>query len=94
MSNDKYMYENKLYFFLLRVSFACFLREAAKKGDNGRAIKEKRKLFLEPFFQRSKVSPAIKLERGGGLGLNSPGIKRRTFCAASLREDVIIYFHS
>ena len=70
-----------------------FPKGSRKKRDKGRAIKEKRKLFLEPFFQRSKVSTAIKLE-GGGLGLNGPGIKRRTFFAASLREDVIIYFHS
>ena len=50
------------------------LREATK----GRAIKEK-KTFLEPFFQRSKISTAIKLKGGGGLGLNGPAIKRRTF---------------
>ena len=33
----------------------------------------------EPFFQRSKISKAMKLEGGGGLGLNGPAIKRITF---------------
>ena len=41
-------------------------------GVKGRAIKE-------PFFQSYKVSTAIKLEGGGGLCLNGPAIKRRTF---------------
>ena len=41
-------------------------------GVKGRAIEEK-KLFLEPFFERSNVSTSIKLE--GGLGLNGPAIK-------------------
>ena len=35
----------------------------------------------------SNVSTVIKLEGGGGLGLNGPAIKRRTFFAASFRED-------
>ena len=52
-------------------------------GVNGRASKEK-ELFLNIFFQRSKISTAIKLEGRGGLGLNGPAIKRRTFFAASL----------
>ena len=62
------------------------LREAAKKalllmagplrgggGVKGRAIKEKKL-----FFDLSKISRAIKIEGGGGLGLNGPAIKRRT----------------
>ena len=36
-------------------------------------------LFLEPFFRRSKLSTAIKLEGEGGLGLNGQAIYRRTF---------------
>ena len=32
----------------------------------GRAIKENRKLFWNLFFQRSKISTAIKLLGGGG----------------------------
>ena len=39
------------------------------------------------FFQRSQISTAIKLEGGGGLGLNGPAIKRRTFFAASLKKS-------
>ena len=31
---------------------------------------------------------AIKLEGGGGLGLNGPAIKRRTFFAASLSISI------
>ena len=38
-----------------------------------------RKLFFYHFFQRSRISTAIKLEGGGGLGLNGPAIKRKTF---------------
>ena len=34
--------------------------------------------FGTVFFQRSKISTAIKLE-GGGLGINGPAIKRKTF---------------
>ena len=41
-------------------------------------------LFSEPFFRRSKLSTAIKLEGEGGLGLNGQAIYRRTFFAASL----------
>ena len=61
-------------------------RKAAKKvflligpsrgGWEGRAIKEKK---LEPFFQRSNDPTDIKLEGGGGLGVNGPAIKKRTF---------------
>ena len=40
------------------------------------------------FFQRSKISTAIKLGGWRGLGLNGPAIKRRTFFAASLRSKV------
>ena len=45
-------------------------REASKKSSslNGRAIK-----------RGPKISTAIKLEGGEGLGLNGPAIKRRTF---------------
>ena len=41
-------------------------REAAKKrfSLNCRAIKEKNNFFLNLFFQRSKISTAIKLEVG------------------------------
>ena len=48
-------------------------------GVKGRAIKEKITFFGTCFFQRSKISMAIKLEGGGGLGLNDPANKRRTF---------------
>ena len=41
--------------------------------------------FFVTIFQRSKISTPIKLE-GGGLGLNGPAIKRRTFFSASLTE--------
>ena len=59
------------------------LREAAKKSSPlngsgpGRAIKEKK--LCNPFFQRSNVQTAINKLEGGGLGLNGPAIKRRTF---------------
>ena len=46
-------------------------------GVKGRAIKEKI-TFFNLFFQSSKTSTAIML-KGGGLGLNGPDIKRRTF---------------
>ena len=64
-----------------------FFREAAKKSSslNGRASEEKKKIFLEPFFQRSQISTAIKLEGRRGVRPNGPAIKRRTFFAASLR---------
>ena len=56
-------------------------------GVKGRAIKE---TFFYHFFQRSKISTAIKLEGGGGLGLNGPAIKIIFFFfAASLRMDWI-----
>ena len=45
----------------------------------------KKLFFFNLFFQRSKISTAIKLEDGRGLGLNGPAIKTRTFFSASLR---------
>ena len=49
---------------------------AMKRGVKGLAIKEKITFFLT-FF--SNVPTAIKLEVGGGLGLNGPAIKKITF---------------
>ena len=55
----------------------------------------KKELFLEPFLQRSNDPTAIKLEGGGGFGLNDSAIKKRTFCffSASL-TDLLIYPHN
>ena len=51
----------------------------------------KKELFLEPFFfQRSKISTAIKLEGGGGLGLNGSAIKKRFFCGFPKRRPKIL----
>ena len=58
-------------------------------GVKGRAIKDKKKAsFFNLFFQRPKISTAIKLEGGGELGLNGPAIKRRTFFAASWLRQI------
>ena len=46
-------------------------------GVQGRAIKEKI-TFLEPFFQRTKISTAIKLE-GGGEGGEARPLKEELF---------------
>ena len=51
-------------------------------GVKGLVIKEK-KTFFGTFFPMFQRSNAIKLRGGGGLGLNGPAIKRRTFFAAS-----------
>ena len=51
------------------------------RGVKGRAIKKKI-TFFRTFFPN--VPTAIKLEGGGGLGINGPAIKRRTFFTASL----------
>ena len=76
-------------FYRFSFFFTPILREAAKNivllmagplrggGVLDRAIKEKKIWSL--FFQRSIFSTAIKLEGGGGLGLNGPDIKRRIF---------------
>ena len=48
-------------------------------GVKGQAIKEKITFFVIFFFQSSKISTAIKLDGGEGLGLNGPTIKRRIF---------------
>ena len=70
--------EHKVLSFCLLAKYKFSWRvssRAIKRGEGvkGRAIKEKRTL---PFFQLSKISTAIKLEGGGGLGLNGPAIKR------------------
>ena len=44
-----------------------------------RCSKKTKKTFFYPFFHRSKISTAIKLEGGGGSCLNGPAIKRKTF---------------
>ena len=54
----------------------------------GGAIKER--LFLSFFFQRSKAPTAIKLKGGGGLGLNGPAIKRKTFYLRLYELEVIV----
>ena len=53
-------------------------------GVKGQAIKEKN---WNLFFQRSKFQRQLSSRMGGGLGINGPAIKRRTFFAASLREN-------
>ena len=53
-------------------------------GLKGRDIKEKI-IFLEPYF--SNVQNFNGHKARGGLGLNSPAIKRINFFAASLRGD-------
>ena len=52
-----------------------------RRGGGVRAGSLRKKIifFFNLFFQRSNVQTAIKLEGGGGLGLYSPAIKRRTF---------------
>ena len=46
------------------------------EGIKGRAIKEK-ELFFGTFI--SNVPMAIKLDGGGGLGLNGPAIREEIF---------------
>ena len=60
---------------------ATYLKSRKKKYGGG---VRNPKLFLETFFP----STAIKLEGGGGLCLNGPAIKRRSFFAASLTSTV------
>ena len=55
-------------------------------GGKGPGHLGKNNFLWDLFFQRSKISTAIKLE-GGGLGLNGPAIKRRTFCGFQYRID-------
>ena len=58
-------------------------------GGKGRAIKETRIFLGTFFFQRSKISTAIKLEGRGG-----PAIKKRFFFASFLILKKIANVHS
>ena len=76
--NEKFNLLSAHLFIHLKIK--GLIRKLRGGGVKGRAIKKK--LFLEPFvptFQRPLSSRG-----GGGLGLNGPAIKRRTFFAASL----------
>ena len=49
-------------------------------GVKGRAIKKKITFFLKPFFPALQNNGHWAIWRGGGgLGLNGPAIKKRTF---------------
>ena len=61
-------------------------------GGKGPGHWGKKELFLGLFFQPTDVSTAIKHEGGGGLGLNGPTIKGRTFFAASLSKKYLNLF--
>ena len=56
-------------------------------GVKGRSIKEKRTFLGTFFFNVPTFQQPFSSRGGGGLGLNGPAINRRTFFAASLRED-------
>ena len=60
--------------------FYAHPKGSRKKGSslNGRAIKEKNNFFRN--IQHSKISTAMKLEWGGGLGLNGPALREDFFC--------------
>ena len=81
LSKKKYQKVNILIIILLATKES---RAGPGGGVKGRAIKEKI-TFLEPFFPT--FQRPLSQRRGGGLGLNGPAIKRRTFFAASLRRD-------
>ena len=57
------------------IKSSCLNGPAIKNGGRrGWAIKEKITFSGNLFFQRSKISTAIKVEGGGGLDLNGPAI--------------------
>ena len=64
------------------------------RGGRGSRAGSLRKKILEPFFRRSNILTAIKLEVGGGVGLNSRGraIKRRTFFCGFPKGHVKLHF--
>ena len=60
-----------------------FLGKPQKSSSlNGRAIKRGRKKYFlwNLFFQRSKISTAIKLEGGGGQALMARPLREEFFC--------------
>ena len=69
-------------------------------GVKGRAIKEKITFFLTFFSNVPKFQRLLSLRGEGGLGLNGPAIKRRTFVSASLTMAIVllciilIYIHT
>ena len=56
-------------------------------GLKGRAIKDKKNFFWNLFFQRSKISTAIKLKVGRGSGLNGQPYREELFFVASLIKE-------
>ena len=57
-------------------------------GVKGQAIKEKITFFVTFFANVQKFRRPLSSRVGGGLGLNGPAIKTRTFFAASLGKFI------